>query len=432
MDCKKICEYCLLYIEFIQVYAAILLYLKALHDQPNLDNSIAVFYPTQPLTTGYEWWYNLPYLKFYSIVTHEPDESLNFSKMTLKPFENINQVPKNFTTQSIVHVTLMPEVFYQREMIVQNGKIIRLFSFAEANFWYPVKRTTRYFDELVHYVQHWTMYGHNIHDFLCAMMFVPKDLMEKGIVVVSPHLFQKITYDIARYLDLNITFVSIKDNEQFFVRKLWIVHTLELAHGYASGGFQKIREIVFKKEDYKYIMPERYVVANRPKKSLRCISDANYLVKILNENTIIEKGSKWIRDDKFYDVPLAEIIKYWMSLKILVTIQGSGIYNSIFMHETTGMVLLFSNVADGPNMQLCSHLHIFMIGVIHPNMQFRNKKPQMTNYTDMVTYTQRVVDAVYHGSWTNLEGVRGYYEPAYPVTNVTYFILNYNEYIRHW
>lgn len=276
------------------------------------------------------------------------------------------------------------------------------------------------------------MYGHNIHDFLCAMIFVPKDLMERGIIVLRPKLHYKATYDFVRYLGLNITFVTLKDDEQFFVRKLWVIHTLELAHGYTSGGIHRIREIVFQKEDYKKIKPERYVVANRPRRSGRFIYEVRTLVKPLNENTIIEKGCKWIRDDNFYGISLMRIVKFWMSLKILVTVQGSGIYNAIFMHEKTGMALLFSSSADGPNVQLCNHLHIFMIGVVHPDRDIISRKPQLTNYTDMIKYTQRVVDAVNHGSWTNLEGLKRFLDPSYPIANITEFILTYNDYIRHW
>ena len=389
----------------------------------NLDDLFC--FPYRPNITGMEWWYKFPHLQMYTIVTREPDSSLNFTKITKMPFLYKQFIPVNFTTQSIVHITLMENVFCQRNMLIKNDTVIRLHSYKSTNHIFPIRETSKVVDELVYCVHFWDNYGHNIHDFLCAMMFVPQEIKDKGIRVLNPKHFSEITLDIARYLGLKINYVYTKPSDQVFAKKIWIINTLEQSHGLTSGGIERIRAIVFEKEEYKKIKPERYVVANRIVGSNRFIDNADELVRVLNIKTNLERGARWIRDDKFYDVPIMEIIKYWMSLKVIVTVQGSNIYNGIFMHEKTGMVLLFSNRIDLPNMQFCTHLHVFMIGVIHPGRHFNCGSPQPTNYTDMVNYTQRVVDAVCNGAWTSLEGLTDFLQPSYPVTNITYFILNY-------
>ncbi|EAY15031.1 hypothetical protein TVAG_019310 [Trichomonas vaginalis G3] len=328
----------------------------------------------------------------------------------------------------------MEDIFVQRRMIVKNDTIVRTLCFGKAVAKNSIKPNTQAYEEMVYVYQFWNMFGHNIEDYVAALMFVPKELNDRGFFVLTPPCCTNITYQIARYLGINVTFVTIRDErrEQIFAKKLWIITSRELGHGYASGGFHRMRAIIFQKEEYKKIKPERYVVVNRPPRSRRFFDDANKLVKILNENTTLEKGCQWVRDDKSYGIPFSDMIKYWMSLKVLVTVQGSGIYNGIFMHENTGMCLLFCDIVDTPNLQLCTHLHIFTIGVIHPGRPILSYKAQPTNYTDMVTYTQRVVDAVYNGHWTSLDGLRGFLNASYPVTNATYFLYNYKEYARHW
>ncbi|EAY23301.1 hypothetical protein TVAG_186090 [Trichomonas vaginalis G3] len=285
---------------------------------------------------------------------------------------------------------------------------------------------------MLHYVQYWHMYGHYIHDFLSSMMFVPQELMEKGILVASPKKSIKAVKDLVKYLGLNITFLKMKKDEQIYVKKLWIVHTLELGHGYASGGFTRMRKLIMEKVDFNKIKPTRFVLADRPPKSGRNFENPKLMLKYLNDYTVIDKGCKWVRDDKFFGVPVEQIVKYWQSIKVLVTLQGSGIYNAIFMHEKCGMCLVFSSINDGPNLHLCTHLHIFLIGVIHPRRAHKSREPQVTNYTLMVQYTQRVVDTVNQGNWTSMEGIHVFLKEAPIVTNVSHFVRNYKDFTKNW
>ena len=160
--------------------------------------------------------------------------------------------------------------------------------------------------------------------FLCAMMFVPQEIKDKRILVLNPNYFAEITLDIAHYLGLKINYLYTNPTDQVFAKKIWIINTLEQSHGLTSGGLQRIRAIVYEKEEYKRIKPERYVVANRIVGSNRFIDNADELVRVRNIRTKLEQGARWIRDDKFCDIPIMEIVKYWMSLKVLVSIQESN------------------------------------------------------------------------------------------------------------
>ncbi|EAX79171.1 hypothetical protein TVAG_554480 [Trichomonas vaginalis G3] len=130
----------------------------------NLDGLFC--FPYQPNITGMEWWYKFPYLQTYTIVTREPDSSLNFTKITKMPFLYKQFIPVNFTTQSIVHITLMENVFCQRNMLIKNDTVIRLHSYETNNHIFPIQETCKVVDELVYCVHFWRQYGHNIHDFL--------------------------------------------------------------------------------------------------------------------------------------------------------------------------------------------------------------------------------------------------------------------------
>ncbi|EAY01994.1 hypothetical protein TVAG_217310 [Trichomonas vaginalis G3] len=270
------------------------------------------------------------------------------------------------------------------------------------------------------------MYGHNIHDFLSAMMYVPEDLMKRGITVVRTKCCAKIMKEMMKFLGLNIKFVELKYAEQIFVKKLWIVHTMELAHGYASGGLTRLRKLIMQKVDFNKVKPTRFVVADRPPKSGRNFEDPDLIVEYLNNFTKIDEGCHWIRDDKFFHGHITDIVKYWQSIRVIVTLQGSGIYNAIFMHEKCGISILCSQNLDEPNLMLCAHLHIFLIEVVHPDRDFRTNKRQFINYTAMMKYTQRVVDAVNAGHWTSMEGIQVSLEPSYPATNAEEFVRNYN------
>ena len=184
------------------------------------------------------------------------------------------------------------------------------------------------------------------------------------------------------------------------------VNNYEFGHGYTIGGIPKLRELIRQRVNISAVKPEVFAIVNRPIGKGRCFENIEELRDGLNNNTRIDEGKKWeIIDGMPGNKNLTQLAFLWATFKILVAPSGSMIYNNVFMHEGTGMCLLFTGIIDYPNIHLSIASNIFMIGVIHTGYTnlFRGSP---VNVKNMTKYAQRVVDAVKNNKWMDMEGLR--------------------------
>lgn len=356
------------------------------------------------------WWYQCPYVQMDKVFYQNDPKVINYALISGRTYTERAIVPSNYITHSMVYVTLFKDVFVSKGQISDEKRSFK--TTYQDHGGHTMMQTTGELFELVYYIQYFNMYGHNIHDFLCAMMLVPQDLVSRGFMVNSPPMYREITQEILNFLGYKVTFVDL--SQQIYVHSLWLINSLEYAHGYTAGGLDRLRKLIKTKVNFNKIKPTRFVINDRPKGSGRNFDDVNKLYEAISSGTKIDEGCKWEIADSQFSSSVETIVKFWQSLKVLVAPCGSGIYNSIFMHEKCGMCLMFTTQVDEPNLQLCANLRFFLIGVIHPKTPHKGPDVYPVDVPAMVKYTQRVVDAVNAGHWTTMEDVVvHFHEPSY-------------------
>ncbi|EAY23505.1 hypothetical protein TVAG_071690 [Trichomonas vaginalis G3] len=388
---------------FITISTGILLILLNILDEiPFYYGAIGKIGPKiQRNITIKTWWYRCPHVHMKKEFYQNDPQVVNYALISEKTYTQRAEVPAKYVTKSMIYITLYNDVFVSSSQISDETLSFKLNN--QDNGDHTMMQTSGEIDELVFYRQVFWMYGHNIHDFLCAMMYVPQDLVERGFKVNSPPLHHQNTQRLLVFLGYNVTFVDV--SKQKFVHTLWLINNFEYAHGYTAGGLDRLRKLIKTKVDFNLIKPTRFVISDRPKGSGRNFDDINKLYEAISSGTKIDEGCKWEIDDTKFSSPVETIVKFWQSIKVLVAPCGSGIYNSIFMHDKCGMCLMFTTQVDEPNLQLCANLRFFLIGVIHPKTPHSSQGVFPVNVSAMVKYTQRVVDAVNAGHWTTMEDV---------------------------
>ncbi|EAY16507.1 hypothetical protein TVAG_348170 [Trichomonas vaginalis G3] len=347
-----------------------------------------------PLKTGPKpkiMFYKLPYITLEHNIYKLDPSVLNNSLATTDRSTEVAEVVQRYAGMSNCYIAYFENMLYAGESAFLHNKAIRTATFDSAV--YEAKTTVGTIDTAIQYRQNFLMWGHNIHDFLCATMFVPREVLRKGAYAFAPLHYYQNTQRLIDFLHLNITLIKFESGEQYFVRKLYVVANHAFAHGYTVYGIYKMRELVFERFNNTKDKATRFVVFNRPKGESRRIHNEEELLAALKANTTIDPGKEWELIDKPYG-DWDYTCKLWMTFKVIVSPSGSMLYNSIFMPNKTGMCVMFTRQLDRPNLQLAIGSNIYLIGVTHLNMEHHFSEPIPCDVERMVWCTQRIVDAV--------------------------------------
>ncbi|EAY09935.1 hypothetical protein TVAG_482090 [Trichomonas vaginalis G3] len=249
-------------------------------------------------------------------------------------------------------------------------------------------------------------WGHLIHDFLGSFTFIPEYVLEQGVVAPGPWSKAENAPEWLRLLKWNVTVFDGYTHLRRYVNQLYVVAPLMLADGVTTGGIPKLRERFDKLYNLSSIPATRYVVSN--KYNRRTLTNFNELVESLKKNVSPPNGNQW----EVYKLGnnLTNTMYEWATFKVLVSVAGSMMYNSVFMKSYTGMCLVFSNAMDIENMQLCICSKIFMAGVVHPKF-IHEYKEYACDMERVVKHTKQVVEAVENRGWKDHEGLVQFFDP---------------------
>lgn len=348
--------------------------------------------------TGFRWFFNLNYDSMEEVV-----DFVNFSNynrtvvMHNGEFLCRVEVPADTLSRSIVYITLFKNAYLSSTPATRNFQIMT-YKEQFKDFTVKQKKTIGHYPIGVYYTQVWYHWGHMVHDFINAMMFVPKEIYDRGFVVPTLRTGYAATYDFLYNIGLadKIKLLDLGDGNQVLVDELYILGTTHYAHGYSVGGFQRLRKLVFNRFQLNGIKPYKFCIINRPGKT-RLIHNIKELLQALTEKTKIDEGQKWIIEDSNVS-DFNATVKRWSTIKMVVTPSGSGIYNSIFMQEKTGILVMMTFMMDMPNIHIAAISNIYMIGVGHKKFGHDFIEAMPCDIDRMVLCANRLIELLQTGN----------------------------------
>lgn len=261
-------------------------------------------------------------------------------------------------------------------------------------------------------------YGHFIHDVLGAIILYPKEIKEQQLTIITNY---RDFNNFIRHLqaleiyNMNICYISDK---AVFVKKLYFLRPHETMHEFNGLCLPMLSDMFRKKFNLERIIPTKYKIINRRSNERRYFTNIPALKKQLKRK---------FPKIKFQDLELASTLKEtgmrFAETKILIGSCGSLLCNTIFMRNETGLVVLFGNLIDLPNLAMLGFLHIYSVSIVHPKMSHHQGSGDV-NIEETVKAVGIIIYTVEHKEYPYMKGYT-------PMINVTTFFTykmrgNYN------
>ena len=187
------------------------------------------------------------------------------------------------------------------------------------------------------------IFGHFIHDSLATLLKMPKDLIEKSMIMIS--FDYKVACQYFELFNISKDKILYKKNSWYFAKNLYLHYPFESCFGYMSITFPKLISILREKTGVNKIIGYRYIFSNRPKYASRHVDN---LEELFNLTKCQFPEYDWEIDKNLNYCNLNEISHAFATFKLLVAPSGSNTVNMIYMNRnyTTGICLIHSNAAD--------------------------------------------------------------------------------------
>ena len=237
-------------------------------------------------------------------------------------------------------------------------------------------------------------YGHWITDTIATLIYLPKQVWLLNPVLISngPHPACEEQLQIFGLHNLTVIYPQ---NNFIFCENLYLLKAHEAVNGLGCQAVPLLRDKFADYYQLNSIKADKYGFMNKeygPRHFTNLDEIAQNLTKEFGfpfEKLVINRPT------------LSSFYKILASLKILLSPNGSIIYNIIFMKKGTGIITLNTNYFDGPNVKLTYELEIWYVGILHHEM---DQAPGPTNYSIVRHAFQVLLYAVEHKRWpaTNL------------------------------
>jgi hypothetical protein len=303
-------------------------------------------------------------LELKNFITYQKDFN---DKQQLHIFENEIGSPVIFYSSSVARefdrlVHLKNVYVSSWKMVATRDAMIKVWENTEEVVSRSLETGTSY-ESVVYLYSPWgEVFGHFLHDSLTALIQIPKEIVDKSVIVMQ--YYPPYCYNYLDFLGYPRNKFVFHYNEYVFAENLYMYVPVESRSGQNVVGIQKLRDILTKKLNLDKIHPNRYVLSNRPKKGYRYIQNFDELVGYIRTNfTNIE----W----EVLSIPFSKIDvcgRIMRSIKIWFSPCGSNINNVIFMAKGSGVCIAMSQYIDMPNYGQCITCGIWAVGFNNFNM----------------------------------------------------------------
>ena len=308
-----------------------------------------------------------------------------------------------FVTRSLVYVGIYDNVYSSYDpMTNQFGFSMRPpYSYAKPS----TREVIGTYDIGVWVHDFYHQWGHLIVDYLSSLMYLPQEVFDQGFAIHGPWAGGHCVRDWLKLLNISAIVFDGYTNKQCFFRHLYVVNEMSDAHRAMTGGLQMIRQRLIDNQKFDQIPMTKFIVLNR--EDMRFLSNYDELVDTLNKEVPIDEGQKWEKFDNKGE--LLHIMKVWASIKVLVTVGGSQLFNSVFMHRNAGILNIFPDNLFIEQLQLAIISEFFMAGVFFKDFDHNGRTGYKVDIPRVIRHTKQVVYAVQNKKWGNTDNLHQFF-----------------------
>ena len=254
-----------------------------------------------------------------------------------------------------------------KDVYCNSNKVIALYNkqiiiYSEKNNVKYKTQDLQYHENIIYLFSEWgNVFAHFVHDCLPQLILIPKDIIEKSMIMISFNINISIQY--FELLNISKDQILYDNKIWYFTNNLYICYSIEPHNGFNMYSFPKIVDLLRTRLNITTINAYRYVFMNRNKGEKRYIENMNefYIFTKKEMNHI-----NW-ENDKLNYTKLNQIAFNFATIKLLVTPSGSHTIYMIFMNRnyTVGICLIQSEWIDLPNYITAYNNEIWMNGFCH-------------------------------------------------------------------
>ena len=205
-------------------------------------------------------------------------------------------------------------------------------------------------------------YGHWFTDALAGLVFLPKWVWDTNPVYICLVDPDRVRFTLSLIDINNVNILSTQD--YVFCENLFILTGIEAWHTFGMHTNLILKKKFREKLELDKIEPVNYIFHNKEPGRPRHFTNFDDVVMAAKEAT----GLEW----KTLSTPFSKRVEFareFASIKILVTPSGSIAFNTIYMKDGMGMISLFADSIDFPQVFFCHTIRIWNIGIIHENIK---------------------------------------------------------------
>lgn len=252
----------------------------------------------------------------------------------------------------------------------------------------------------------WREWGHTIDDFISGLTYLPESVQKQEFTIAIPPSAGKDLQDWLQACGFKVHLFDGYANQHIFVRQLYVVSHMSKAHRAFAGGYSYMRRKMFERFNLSQINSTRFCAMNRDTR--RYLGNFNEVVDGLNKYVKIDDGKTWEVIHNQHNI--YEQVKLWPTIKVLFTVGGSQLFNCMFMHNSTGLIVLFPNNVLTEQMSIAFQNHMFSAVIYHKDWKFLDYDPYNCSVDRVVFHAKQVVAAVKYQKWQSKEGLRNLFE----------------------
>ena len=206
----------------------------------------------------------------------------------------------------------------------------------------------------------WYGYGHWFSDVLAGLILLPQWVWDMNPVfpIVADYDLVKFTLTLIGHGDVDIVYSL----GYVYAENLFLISGYEEWHAFGMHSYYVLKQ---KFHDYlklNEIKPVNYYFRNK-KPGRRHFINLEDIMNLTRQKT----GLDW----KMFSMSFrqrVEFAKELATIKIIVMPAGSICFNTIYMHDGTGLVTLLADSIDFPQFMFCHCVHVWNIAILHEHM----------------------------------------------------------------
>ncbi|EAY14087.1 hypothetical protein TVAG_351350 [Trichomonas vaginalis G3] len=237
-------------------------------------------------------------------------------------------------------------------------------------------------------------YGHFIGDFLCPLMAMPDEILQKSYIFGKARL--NFVNEFFKCLGFEGKYIEAGDREWIYAENLYVTANPNPHCAHFGPLYKKLGDIIKKSLNIYDVIPNRYIVANR-KSHMRVIHNVENLTKALQQS-FPENKYEIVVDEK---MTLEESAKIFGYAKFMFMVVGSNCFKSLVINPKAVIVLVGTKVYDNSAINVIGSNGNKIVFYVEPKVEHAGYSYNIFNISMAIKASSIANYYIEHGCFPN-------------------------------